>query len=126
MPLKIIKLAIASENKVFTSPTVTRLFHITPELIPELTTHKIGTAGFMDDSGETVDSLPSLNLDNSYFNVYINGVLQMDENFSYTAGEDEIGFLMISVTEGSEITQGTPIILEVVNFNPVITTTYEK
>ncbi|WP_429469996.1 DUF4183 domain-containing protein [Neobacillus sp. B4I6] len=36
----------------------------------------------LDDTGRNVDTIPSLNLNNSYFNVYINGVIQMDDNFA--------------------------------------------
>ncbi|WP_075982649.1 DUF4183 domain-containing protein [Bacillus massilinigeriensis] len=124
MVLRIFKLAISSENKISLSPTITRLFHVTSEPIAELSTHKISTTQFFNDSGEIVQALPELNMDNSYFNVYINGVLQMENIFSYTAGEEGIGSLLISVPEGSEIEKGTPIILEIVNFNPTVKTTH--
>ncbi|MFB6467606.1 DUF4183 domain-containing protein [Cytobacillus sp. Hz8] len=124
MGLKIIKLAVTANNEITTSPTVTRLFHVTPESILVEGTHKISCNQFFDDTGEVVTSLPSLNMNNSYFNVYINGVLQMDDHFAYTAGGEGIGSLLISVSEETTIEQGTPIILEIVNFNPTIKTTY--
>lgn len=120
MALKIIKLAITPKQTISTSPTVARYFHEVPETISEVTTHKINVSDFLDDQGQIAQSLPVLNLNNSYFNVYINGVLQMEENFSYTAGEDGIGSLFISLPEDSEISQGTPIIMETVNFHPEI------
>jgi hypothetical protein len=49
----------------------------------------------------------------------------MDDNFAYTAGEEGIGNLLISIPDGSEIAAGTPIILEVINFNPSLKTTFE-
>lgn len=125
MGLKIIKLAVTSDTKIVTAPTVTRFFYEVLEPISEKTVMKIHAAQFLDDTGRNVDTLPSLNLNNSYFNVYINGVLQMDDNFAYTAGEEGIGNLLISIPEGSEIAAGTPIILEVINFNPAIKTTFE-
>lgn len=121
MALKIIKLAIVTPKQtVSTSPTVARYFFEVPETITEVTTYKINAADFLDDRGETAQSLPTLNLNNSYFNVYINGVLQMEENFSYTAGENGIGSLLLSLPDGSEIPKGTPIIMETVNFFPDI------
>jgi hypothetical protein len=120
LSLKIIKLAGTPIQKISTLPTVTRLFHVVPETISEMSTHKIDTAQFFDDSGEAVQELPALNLNNSYFNVYINGLLQMDDNFAYTAGEEGIGSLLVSIPEESEITKGSPVIVEVINFNPEI------
>ena len=120
MSLKIVKLAINQKQTISTSPTVARYFHEVPETITEVTTHKINASDFLDDHGEIAQSLPALNLNNSYFNVYINGVLQMDENFSYTSGEDGIGSLLISLPDASEIPKGTPIIMETINFHPEI------
>ena len=120
MALKIVKLAITPKQTISTSPTVARYFHEVPETINEVTTHKINASDFLTDQGEIAQSLPVLNLNNSYFNVYINGVLQMDENFSYTAGEDGIGSLLFSLPDDSEIPKGTPIIMETVNFHPEI------
>ncbi|MFZ3587681.1 DUF4183 domain-containing protein [Bacillus sp. DJP31] len=125
MSLKIIKLAVASNTHIATSPTVSRFFYEAFETIPETTFIKIDCSQFFDDTGTAVEYFPTLNLNNSYFNVYINGVLQMDDNFSYTAGEEGVGNLLISIPEGSEIANGTPIILEVINFNPILRTTFE-
>jgi hypothetical protein len=49
----------------------------------------------------------------------------MDDNFAYTSGEAGIGNLLISIPEGSVIAKGTPIVLEVINFNPTLKNTYE-
>ncbi|CAM3043652.1 DUF4183 domain-containing protein [Filibacter tadaridae] len=122
MTLRIIKLAISSNQRITTSPTVTRLFHVVTEKIHSLTTHKINTSEFMDDSGNPAELLPELRMNNNYFNVFINGSLQMDELFAYTAGEEGVGSLIISVPENSEIPKGSPIILEIVNFYPRIKT----
>jgi hypothetical protein len=125
MGLKIIKLAVTSDTKIATSPTVSRFFYEVFEPLSQIDSLKIDATLFLDDTGRNVDLLPSLNLNNSYFNVYINAVLQMDDNFAYTAGEKGIGNLLISLPEGSEIAAGTPIVLEVINFNPTLMTTFE-
>ena len=105
-------------QNISTTPLVMRFFHEVPETAQGLMTYKIGVEDFLDDSGEVVKELPLLNLNNNYFHVFINGVIQMDDNFSYTAGEQGIGSLIISVPEDSEIAAGSPIILEIVNFFP--------
>lgn len=120
LSLRIIKLSGSPSQTISTLPTVTRLFHVVPETISENSTHRIDASQFYNDAGEVVQKLPSLNLNNSYFNVYINGALQMDDNFAYTSGEEGIGSLLISVPEESEILEGSPVIIEVVNFNPEI------
>lgn len=120
MALKIIKLALVPKQSISASPIVTRLFHEVTETISGISTYKINASDFFDDRGELVDHLPPLNMNNSFFNVFINGVLQMDDNFAYTAGESGIGSLLISLPEDAEIPKGTPIIIEIVNFNPEI------
>lgn len=122
LSLKIIKLSVIPNQSVSTSPMVTRLFHEVLENISEVSSYKIEASDFLDDRGETVQDLPVLNLNNGYFNVYINGVLQMDDNFAYTAGEDGVGSLLISIPEDAEIIKGTPIIMEIINFYPEIAT----
>lgn len=121
MSLKIIKLANSANPTISISPTVMRFFHEVPKNVQGMDTYKINTTDFFNDSGELVEELPVLNLNNNYFNVFVNGVLQMDDNFSYTAGGQGIGSLLISLPEESEILEGTPVVLEIVNFYPTIT-----
>lgn len=120
MPLKIIKIVDNSNQTFSISPSVTRLFYEVPETINGVSTHKVEVNDFLNDSGEVVENLPVLNLNNNYFNVFINGVLQMDDNFAYTAGEQGIGSLIISIPEDSEIPAGTSVIVEIVNFYPKV------
>jgi hypothetical protein len=120
--LKIIKPVFEAKSSIKVSPLVTRFFYELEQLIPEETVVKIDTAKFFDDEGAPVESFPALELDNSYINVYINGVVQMADNFAYTAGENGVGNLLITVPEGSDIAKGTPIIIEVINFEPTINT----
>ncbi|MDF2854140.1 MAG: hypothetical protein K0S31_4825, partial [Sphingobacterium multivorum] len=76
MGLKIIKPVFEAKNSIKVSPLVTRFFYELEQLIPEETVVKIDTAKFFDDEGAPVGSFPALELDNSYINVYINGVVQ--------------------------------------------------
>jgi hypothetical protein len=122
MGLKIIKLAAFAQTKVATVPKITRFFYEIPHQLEELTTFKIDTTNFLSDTGTLSTELPNLNENNGYFNVYINGILQMEDNFAYTSGEEGIGNLLISVPEGSDITANSPIILEVINFYPTTET----
>lgn len=121
MALRIIKLALEAPQTISTTPLVMRYFHEVPNSVKGLGTYKIGVEDFLDDTGEVAEELPLLNLNNNYFHVFINGVLQMDDNFSYTAGKQGIGSLIISIPEDSEISVGSPVILEIVNFFPEIT-----
>lgn len=123
MGLKIIKLAVTSETKIATSPSVTRYFYELIEPSIDKDTLKIDAADFIDDAGNNVESLPVLNLNNSYFHVFINGVLQMSDHFAYTAGESGIGNLLVMLPEGTTLAEGTSFIIEVINFNPIFITT---
>ncbi|MDF2855973.1 MAG: hypothetical protein K0Q87_1824 [Neobacillus sp.] len=126
MGLKIIKPVFEAESKITLSPSVTHFFYELEQSIPEETMVKIDVAKFLDDTGTAVESFPSLKLNNSYLNVYINGVVQMEDNFAYTAGENGIGNLLITVPEGSDIVKGTPIIIEVINFDPTHNTSSDE
>ncbi|BBO00354.1 MULTISPECIES: DUF4183 domain-containing protein [Sporolactobacillus] len=120
MGLKIIKPVFEAKTSIALSPSVTRFFYELEQSVPEETVVKIDAAKFLDDTGAAVQSFPELELNNSYINVYINGVVQMEDNFAYTAGENGVGNLLITVPEGSTIAKGTPIIIEVANFDPVL------
>ncbi|MDQ0255325.1 hypothetical protein J2S74_002707 [Evansella vedderi] len=116
---RIIKLHVeaTAETTVETQPDIQRFFY---ELDQDQTdtTFTIEVNDFEDDTGATPTALPELAEDNSYYNVYINGVLQMDETSSYTPGEQGTGQLAITVPDDQTITAGTPVILEVSNFGP--------
>ena len=125
MPLQIMKLAIAASTAVTTSPDVVRFFYTTPSTTTGATTLTIDAADFFDDTGAAVTTLPVLATDNSYFNVYINGVLQMEDLSTYTPGATTVGSLAIDVPAGSDILVNSPIVLEIVNFTPTSNTTVE-
>lgn len=122
MGLKIIKSHVSSEAKITLFPSISRYFHELTDPIEESTTVRIDVERFIDDSGNTTKVFPPLNMKNGYFNVYLDGISQMDDLFAYTAGEAGIGHLIMTVPEGSSLEAGTTIVLEVINFEPTIKT----
>ncbi|OIJ18765.1 hypothetical protein BKP45_15905 [Anaerobacillus alkalidiazotrophicus] len=122
MPLRIMKLYVSATTETDVAPDVTRFFYETEANITN-TTLSIDAADFEDDTGAAATALPELATDNSYYNVYINGVLQMEGISSYTAGATATGKLEITVGENETIPTGTPIVLEVTNFAPDSETT---
>ncbi|WP_232509688.1 DUF4183 domain-containing protein [Parageobacillus thermoglucosidasius] len=84
----------------------------------------IDAANFLQDGGNPATELPTLATNNSYYNVYINGVLQMEGIATYTPGATGVGSLAINVPAGGDpIPANTPIVLEIVQFAPSSTTT---
>ncbi|MED4052336.1 DUF4183 domain-containing protein [Priestia megaterium] len=125
MPLQIMKLAIAAVTAVTTSPDVAKFFYTLTSTLTGPTTLTIDAADFFDNTGAAVTTLPALATNNSYFNVYINGVLQMQGLSVYTPGTTTVGSLAINVPAGSDILVGSPVVLEIVNFTPTSSTTVE-
>lgn len=124
MALQLMKLLVTASSTITTVPAVTRFFHVTTGETAAGATLTIDAADFFEDSGAAVTSLPALATDNSYFNVFINGILQMADNSTYTPGATAVGSLAFNVPAGGDpILQGTPVIVEVMNFTPVATTT---
>lgn len=129
MALQLIKLLVTASSTTTTKPTVQRFYHITNDTTEPGQTLTIEADEFFDDNGAEVQSLPELSTDNSYYNVYVNGVLQVKGLSTYTPTTTEPaedGSLVITVTaESEELRAGTPIVLEVVNYAPETVTTIE-
>lgn len=123
MPLKIMKLAITANTTVDTSPTVERFFNETASTVTGPGTLTIAVDDFWTDTGANATALPALATDNSYLNVYVNGILQMDDLLAYTPGGTGVGQLVITVPAGSTIEQNSPIVLVITNFAPTSGTT---
>ena len=124
MALRIVKLFVAASTTTTTTtvPTVERFFHEVTSQVTAGNSLTIAVGDFDSDSGDPATSLPTLATDNSYINVFINGVLVMNDLLTYTPGA--AGSLEITVPAGSEpIEATTPVILEVVNFAPTSTST---
>lgn len=117
------KLAITASSTVDTSPTVERFFNEAASTVTGAGTLTIAVEDFWTDTGADATTLPALATDNSYFNVYVNGVLQMEDAVAYTAGGTGVGQLVITVPAGSTIELNSPIVLAVTNFAPTSNTT---
>ena len=122
MPLKIMKLAITGTTSVSVDPTVERFFNEVAAQVVGAGTITIPVEDFWTDTGADATTLPALATDNSYFNVYINGVLQMESLSTYTPGGTGTGQLVITVPAGSTVEANSPVVLVVTNYAPDATT----
>jgi hypothetical protein len=124
MALQIMKIFVGVTTTTVTDPADTRFFYVTLADIPAGTQLSIDATDFLMDDGNNATALPDLEANNSYYNVYINGVLQMEGLSTYTAGA--AGSLVVDVPAGGpDIPAGTPVVLEVMNFAPSSTSTVE-
>mgnify|MGYP001954003472 CR=1 FL=1 len=124
MALQLMKLLVMATTTTETGPSPEKFFYVTTGETAAGATLTIDTADFFDDAGAAVTDLPALATNNSMFNVYINGVLQMQGISTYTPGATTVGSLTINVPAGGDpIPTNSPIVLEIVNFAPSSTTT---
>lgn len=123
MPLQLMKLVVTASTTTNVVPQDQRFFYVTTAETAPGSTLTIDAADFFQDDGSAVTELPALSADNSYYNVYVNGVLQMGGLSTYTPGATTVGSLSINVPAGGDsILADTPIVLEVVNYSPQSTT----
>lgn len=123
MALEIMKIVASATTTTTAVPTVTRLFRKMIALAIGPSTITVDAADFLKDDGTNATSLPTLDANNSYFQVYINGLLQMQGLSTYTPGATGVGKLSITVPAGQTVALGTVIVLEIVSFAPTSTTT---
>jgi hypothetical protein len=124
LALQLMKLLVTASTTTNVVPNPEKFFYVTTAPTAAGSVLTIDAASFFQDNGTAVTALPSLASNNSYFNVYINGVLQMEGNSTYTPGATGVGSLAFSVPAGGDpILQGTPVVLEVVNYAPTSNTT---
>lgn len=120
------KLLVTASTTTNVVPNPEKFFYVTTAETAAGSTLTIDAASFFQDNGTAVTALPSLAANNSYFNVYINGVLQMEGISTYTPGATGVGSLAIAVPAGGDpILQNTPVVLEVVNYAPTSNTSVE-
>ncbi|MGC5328399.1 DUF4183 domain-containing protein [Brevibacillus sp. SYSU BS000544] len=124
MPLRIVKLFVSATTTTTTTtvPTVNRFYYVTTAQTTAGNTLTIAVGSFDTDAGTAATTLPTLATNNSYIDVFVNGVQVMSDLLTYTAGA--AGSLEIDVPAGSEpIEADTPVVLEVVNYAPSSTST---
>ncbi|EEM44467.1 DUF4183 domain-containing protein [Bacillus cereus] len=132
MALQLMKLALEATTVVNVDPESTKYFYVTTTETAVGASLTIDAALFLDNTGNLVTTLRDASAANNYVNVYINGVLQMDGIYTYTAGSTGVGSLVVNVPvptppeEGSPILAGTPIIVEVVTIDSEGTNTTIK
>lgn len=123
MALQLMKLLVTASTTTTVGPTPEKFFYVTTGQTAAGTTLSIDTADFFDDAGVAATNLPALATNNSYFNVFINGVLQMEGISTYTPGATTVGSLDINVPAGGDpILASTAIVLEIGNYSPTSTT----
>ncbi|MFJ7755188.1 DUF4183 domain-containing protein [Peribacillus muralis] len=118
LPLKIMKLAIEATSLISVNPLITRLFYEVPAALEGPTELSIDPASFWTDTGGPATVLPVLSAENSSYEVFINGVLQMEDISTYTAGATGVGSLVLTIPDGSSVLAGSPIVLVVTNYAP--------
>ncbi|KIY21394.1 MULTISPECIES: DUF4183 domain-containing protein [Mesobacillus] len=124
MALQLMKLLVTASTTTNVVPSPAKFFYVTTAETAAGSTLSIDAASFFQDDGSAVTALPALTSNNSYFNVYINGILQQQGNSTYTPGATAVGSLAFAVPAGgSTILQNTSVVLQVVNYAPASTTT---
>ena len=124
MALQLMKILVTATTTTNVVPSPEKFFYVTTAEIAAGSTLTIDAADFFLDDGSAATTLPALATDNSYFNVYINGVLQMEGNSTYTPGVTGVGSLAFDVPAGGDpILQNSPVVLEVINYAPTSNTT---
>lgn len=124
MAVQLMKLKVNVATSTATTPADTRFFYVTTGETAAGATLTIDAAAFSDDTGTAVVTLPTLANNNSYFNVYLNGVLQMEGISTYTPGATGVGKLEVAVPAGGQpILADTAVVVEVMNYTPTTTNT---
>ncbi|WP_078381325.1 DUF4183 domain-containing protein [Sutcliffiella halmapala] len=124
MALQLMKLFVGVTTTISIEPESQKFFYVTTGETAAEATLSIDTSDFFDDTGAVPVELPEIETENSYYNVYINGVLQMAGISTYTPGPTTTGSLDITVPEDSEpLLADTPIVLELIIYSPTSDTT---
>lgn len=125
MALELMKISISGTIDTTVNPDSAKFFYVTTAETAAGSTLSIDAASFLGDDGTAVTTLPDLATDNSYFTVHVNGVEQMQGISTYTPGGTGVGSLAIAVPAGGDsIPAGQPVVLQVVNFAPTSTGTF--
>lgn len=125
MVLQIMKLAIDAAATVTVNPTIDRFFYYAPATVTGPTTLTITVDEFLDDTGAAATELPAFTAPTGYYELFINGVLQMEGISTYTAGATGTGALVITIPADSTLLANSPIVLAVTTFAPTSDVTVE-
>lgn len=126
MALQLMKIAIDGTIDTDVNPESEKFFYITTAETAAGSTLSIAAEDFFADDGSVVTALPDLAADNSYYTLEINGVEQMQGLSTYTPGAAATGSLDIDVPAGGgSIPANQTVILQVVNFFPTSSGTFE-
>lgn len=124
MALQLMKLLVSVTTTTEVTPASSKYFYVTTAETAAGDTLTIDAASFFDDTGAAVTELPALAAGNSYFQVYVNGVLQMQDLLTYTPGITGVGSLAIDVPGGGpSIPADSPVVLDIADFTPTSTST---
>lgn len=126
MALRLYKIHVQATTDTDVVPTVQRFFYLTETDTASGAPLTINAEDFVDDNGTEGVTLPELDPANSYYQVFINGVLQQQANTEYTPGSGATGQLVFNnPASGGTIYAGTPVVLKVVQYNATSTTNVE-
>ncbi|OPJ56233.1 DUF4183 domain-containing protein [Alkalithermobacter paradoxus] len=121
MATELFKLKVYAETTTDTNanPEVVKYFYTLSESEIQGSTITIPATEFVDDDGNPVtENLLTVNENNGYYLLFINGVLQ--QSSLYTVSTDGSN---VVITEGDTVPIGAPIVLVVNNFAPESTST---
>ncbi|RVU62826.1 hypothetical protein BM74_18425 [Bacillus thuringiensis] len=118
MSLQIMKIGLSTTTTTTISPTSTTLFYVVPTSLTGESITTIPATHFLLNNGT-----PAVHFDynfNPFPKLYINGVLQINDTYSFSADSTPNGidwFLNIYLsTDSDSILRGTPIVLEFLKF----------
>ncbi|GFZ30840.1 hypothetical protein CSC2_13660 [Clostridium zeae] len=94
-------------------PSANRYYYIAESDLSSPDPIIIPANSFKDDSGNPISSFSGLG-PNSYTNLFINGILQIGQIYSITSNALTLN------TEGTTIYEGTPIIVEIIQFSSLV------
>jgi len=123
MALQLMKLLVVATTTTTVVPESTKFFYVTTADTAAGSSLTIAVDDFFTDSGDPATTLPSVTDGNSFFVVYVNGVLQMNGLSTYTDGGTGVGQLVIEVPVGDDpILNGSSVVLSIESFAPDSTT----
>ncbi|MFB9275312.1 DUF4183 domain-containing protein [Cohnella cellulosilytica] len=124
MALTIFNIAVTVEATAETTsnPAVSKYYYVVPA--PVTVTNAaplvLAATSFFADTGDAATAFEAVATDNGYRTVYVNGIPQMDDLITLSTTT-----LTLTPEDGEtiDLDLNTPIVLEIVNFDPATTVT---